>query len=110
MKMAGNSGHCGIGGAEGDRTLDLCIANAALSQLSYRPKWATFYTILSGPKVEFFSPDSATISIGSHNRWNCSLDSCGSRYAQTYPSGDIGLSGFRLPIASIPAGQLVNGL
>ena len=36
------SGHCqsekgGIGGAEGDRTLDLCIANAALSQLSYRP-------------------------------------------------------------------------
>ena len=24
-------------GAEGDRTLDLCIANAALSQLSYRP-------------------------------------------------------------------------
>jgi hypothetical protein len=27
----------GIGGAEGDRTLDLCIANAALSQLSYRP-------------------------------------------------------------------------
>ena len=27
----------GIGGAEGNRTLDLCIANAALSQLSYRP-------------------------------------------------------------------------
>ncbi len=26
-----------FGGAEGDRTLDLCIANAALSQLSYRP-------------------------------------------------------------------------
>gem|GEM_PF-1532894 len=25
------------GGAEGSRTLDLCIANAALSQLSYRP-------------------------------------------------------------------------
>ena len=25
-------------GAEGIRTLDLCIANAALSQLSYRPK------------------------------------------------------------------------
>ena len=24
-------------GAEGSRTLDLCIANAALSQLSYRP-------------------------------------------------------------------------
>ena len=28
----------GVGGAEGDRTLDLCIANAALSQLSYRPE------------------------------------------------------------------------
>src|SRR5262245_57775821 len=32
----------GVGGAEGDRTLDLRIANAALSQLSYCPteKWA----------------------------------------------------------------------
>ena len=28
---------CLKGGAEGDRTPDLCIANAALSQLSYRP-------------------------------------------------------------------------
>ncbi len=27
-------------GAEGSRTLDLCIANAALSQLSYRPSCA----------------------------------------------------------------------
>jgi hypothetical protein len=27
----------GYGGAEGDRTLDLRIANATLSQLSYRP-------------------------------------------------------------------------
>jgi hypothetical protein len=27
----------GFGGAEGDRTLDLRIANATLSQLSYRP-------------------------------------------------------------------------
>ena len=26
-----------VGGAEEDRTPDLCIANAALSQLSYRP-------------------------------------------------------------------------
>ena len=25
------------GGLEGDRTLDLCVANAALSQLSYKP-------------------------------------------------------------------------
>ena len=36
--MAGRAGHfLGIGGAEEDRTPDLCIANAALSQLSYRP-------------------------------------------------------------------------
>ena len=27
----------GGGGAEGDRTLDLCLAKAALSQLSYSP-------------------------------------------------------------------------
>ena len=37
-----NFRHCvvdfhGNGGAEGDRTLDLRIANATLSQLSYRP-------------------------------------------------------------------------
>ncbi len=32
-----NAGNGRNGGAEGDRTLDLCIANAALSQLSYRP-------------------------------------------------------------------------
>ena len=31
-----------IGGLEGDRTLDLCDANAALSQLSYEPKLAVF--------------------------------------------------------------------
>ena len=31
-----------IGGLEGDRTLDLCDANAALSQLSYEPKLAIF--------------------------------------------------------------------
>ena len=29
-----------VSGAEGDRTLNLCIANAALSQLSYRPNRA----------------------------------------------------------------------
>src|SRR5207244_3007416 len=34
-KKAGKPGKCG--GAEGDRTLDLRIANATLSQLSYRP-------------------------------------------------------------------------
>ena len=36
----GRVGYCfgkRIGGAEGDRTLDLRIANATLSQLSYRP-------------------------------------------------------------------------
>ena len=34
-KQAFDQGICG--GPEGDRTLDLCIANAALSQLSYGP-------------------------------------------------------------------------
>ena len=29
-----------LSGAEEDRTPDLCIANAALTQLSYRPKQA----------------------------------------------------------------------
>ena len=29
---------------EGDRTLDLRIANAALSQLSYHPEGAEFYS------------------------------------------------------------------
>ena len=33
---------CFFGGLEGDRTLDLCDANAALSQLSYEPKLAIF--------------------------------------------------------------------
>jgi len=37
------SGHRGIGGGEGDRTLDLRIANATLSQLSYSP--------LKGPRI-----------------------------------------------------------
>ena len=42
---AGPYGRCAIcrmsiGGAEGDRTLDLRIANAALSQLSYCPDLA----------------------------------------------------------------------
>ena len=29
--------YCGLNGAEGDRTPDLSVANAALSQLSYGP-------------------------------------------------------------------------
>ena len=37
MAGAGAKGQ-GIGGAEEDRTPDLRIANATLSQLSYRPK------------------------------------------------------------------------
>ena len=32
-----------FGGLEGDRTLDLCDANAALSQLSYEPILAVFH-------------------------------------------------------------------
>ena len=39
------------GGAEGDRTLDLSIANAALSQLSYGPVHHKIYLIfISGSK------------------------------------------------------------
>jgi hypothetical protein len=34
-------------GAEGDRTLNLRIANAALSQLSYRPIWITVFKLPS---------------------------------------------------------------
>ena len=30
---------CSDGGPEGVRTLDLCVANAALSQLSYKPEY-----------------------------------------------------------------------
>ena len=42
MKIKTRSAYCKtrrfyIGGLEGDRTLDLCVANAALSQLSYKP-------------------------------------------------------------------------
>ncbi len=46
--MAGVAGHfLEIGGAEGDRTLDLRIANATLSQLSYCPvQGAQFYWVL----------------------------------------------------------------
>ena len=36
------------GGVEGDRTLDLGIANAALSQLSYHPGEREFYRARGG--------------------------------------------------------------
>lgn len=36
-----------IGGLEGNRTLDLCVANAALSQLSYKPMENAVYGRLS---------------------------------------------------------------
>ena len=36
-KNARKAGFIHFGGLEGDRTLDLCDANAALSQLSYEP-------------------------------------------------------------------------
>ncbi len=39
-------------GAEGSRTLDLCIANAALSQLSYRPEYGLF--AVSGGSLVFY--------------------------------------------------------
>ncbi len=36
-----------VGGPDQDRTDDLCIANAALSQLSYRPKKLQFIGLLN---------------------------------------------------------------
>ncbi len=41
-KAAYNGGFCVFGGDGEDRTLDLCVANAALSQLSYAPVCFTF--------------------------------------------------------------------
>ena len=34
-----------LGGDDGDRTHDLGIANAALSQLSYVPKWGATFSL-----------------------------------------------------------------
>jgi hypothetical protein len=34
---------CFFGGDEGIRTLDFSVANAALSQLSYIPKWKGYF-------------------------------------------------------------------
>ncbi len=39
------------GGAKGDRTPDLGIANAALSQLSYRPFFKKVYNTKAAPKI-----------------------------------------------------------
>lgn len=36
-----------IGGLEGNRTLDLCVANAALSQLSYGPIFCSTANIIT---------------------------------------------------------------
>jgi hypothetical protein len=41
-----------FGGAEEDRTPDLCIANAALSQLSYRPTCCVAWTgVQTEPRI-----------------------------------------------------------
>lgn len=42
-RMHKNIGGLVFGGDEGDRTPDLCIANAALSQLSYTPTELNFH-------------------------------------------------------------------
>src|SRR5690606_25730885 len=65
-----------IGGAEGDRTLDLRIANATLSQLSYRPE-AGDYT--DGP-----APSPAVFAISGARR--------GSSRARRQPSSGPGQS------------------
>ena len=43
--MLGKKFVSGVGGAEGDRTPDLRIANAALSQLSYSPDSPKFLPV-----------------------------------------------------------------
>ena len=48
-----------FGGHEGSRTLDLCNANAALSQLSYAPVWLLLYHAGGGRargKLKFIVP------------------------------------------------------
>lgn len=48
-----------FGGHEGSRTLDLCNANAALSQLSYAPVWLLLYHAGGGRargKLKFIAP------------------------------------------------------
>gem|GEM_PF-5219334 len=47
-----------ICGAKGDRTPDLCIANAALSQLSYCPDHASALSCRSEGAVYAFEPSS----------------------------------------------------
>jgi hypothetical protein len=61
-----------IGGAEGDRTLDLRIANATLSQLSYRP--TTRAAILA-------------ITIGDV-QWSFETSRCGSSIRRSFKCGD----------------------
>ena len=41
-----------LGGAAGDRTPDLCLAKAALSQLSYGPKLRTNNALVGHPGLE----------------------------------------------------------
>ena len=55
--MGNKFGLCCFGGLEGDRTLDLRVANAALSQLSYEPICSIFGTSVSAsrsPKTHRF--------------------------------------------------------
>jgi hypothetical protein len=61
-------------GAKGIRTLDLCIANAALSQLSYRPNVDAYFT----PSVAIFKRTPAAA-----DRWRVAHDEreASSRYA-----------------------------
>ena len=51
LRAAGRVSPCLNGGAEGDRTLDLRIANAALSQLSYIPKFGESITQALAPRA-----------------------------------------------------------
>lgn len=41
-----NTAFFSLNGSDGSRTHDLCVANAALSQLSYEPEFDLFYHML----------------------------------------------------------------
>src|SRR5690349_17385842 len=52
-----------LGGAERDRTVDLCVANASLSQLSYSPKIDLFLYRKDKPKQRKNYPLSGRITV-----------------------------------------------
>ena len=46
-----------LGGDEGSRTPDLCVANASLYQLSHAPKSCKKYHTIGAAKMQVYLPD-----------------------------------------------------